>query len=240
MSKIVLETRRAIIEQVKRSIPKDFPIFQLCILLGVTGKGKSTALCFLRGDEMKLINDSFYESEREKEETDKIISHDSKVSGTFLPNVAINPDGYVLVDFPGFCDTNGPVVALGMDLALKALVGEYNPIILLLEDIVAEDRHAGTAELTKKMTTLLMNMKESCVLGITKYSRYPEFRDIKRIEDSQIEELRSPSEEEMKTSGGIETLRKYSPNSQKEIQLLETELLDLQNKSKRTTSRTGE
>ena len=63
LSHVVLETKEAVIQKVENSIsagPK-----KVVFLLGGTGSGKSTALCFLRGDKM-VLKDFQYESQSEK------------------------------------------------------------------------------------------------------------------------------------------------------------------------------
>ena len=44
-----------------------------------------------------------------------------------------------IVDFPGFNDSRGELVSLGMELALKSLIKKYTPKILLLESITNTD-----------------------------------------------------------------------------------------------------
>ena len=103
----------------------------------------------------------------------------------------------VLVDFPGFDDTNGQLISLGMEFALKALVKKYQPKILLLQAITEKERgFKAAAELGSRLTRLLAN-KEHCFVGITKYSQDSNFRDFKAIEEQQKRErLASLTQEE--------------------------------------------
>ena len=112
-----------------------------------------------------------------------LIGH-AEASCTFLPTTEMFSD-LVLVDYPGFDDTNGQLISLGMEFALKALVKKYQPKILLLEAITEKERGFKAAgELGSRLSRLLDN-KEHCFVGITKYSQDSNFRDIKAIEEQQ-------------------------------------------------------
>lgn len=199
MSHVVLDTKEAIMQRVVGSISADCN--SVLVLLGNAGAGKSTALCFLRGDEMVLGEDFNYSSQDES----GLIGHELATSCTFLPTVEI-VNGQAIIDFPGFEDTNGPLVCLGMECALKALVMKYNPKVLVLEAITNDEgRYHNAAQLGSLLNRLLEN-KENCVLGITKYSKDPHYREIVRIEEKQINERLSPSVEENELTAVIKAL----------------------------------
>ena len=93
---------------------------------------------------------------------------------TFLPNVEVTKEG-AIVDFTGFADSHGPLVDLGIECAFKALVGQYPPQVLVLEAITNhEGRYAAAANLGRRLSRLLDN-KENCLLGMTKYSKDVDF-----------------------------------------------------------------
>ena len=175
---IVLETRDVVFRTVQKAIPSHCK--NILFLLGGSGAGKSTTLCFLRGDPMELSNFQ-YQSKKVKETTEKgIIGSDLGASCTFLPNVSI-VNNLAIVDFPGFEDSNGPVISLGMECALKALVKEYHPKIMVLEAITNIDgRFAAVGKLAQRLKRILGN-KENCLLGITKYSKNPHFAEYKKL-----------------------------------------------------------
>lgn len=201
LSHIVLETRNAIIQKVESSIPADHR--HILFLLGPTGAGKSTTLCFLRGDKMVLQNDNRYKSIND----DKIIEHKLDTSGTFLPTIeTIN--GLTVIDFGGFNDTNGQLICLGMEFALQALLTKYPSKVLVLEGITSSvaGRGANASELGFRLKRLVDN-KENCILGITQYSSDYNSWKIKWIERQQQEDrLTKPTDEENRLTGEIELL----------------------------------
>ena len=181
ISQIVLEIREALVQKVRSSIPVTSN--NIVFLLGPTGAGKSTAACFLRGDRM-VLNDDVYESINDKE---GLIVHDLSTSGTFLPNI-IHTENLILVDFPGFDDTNGTLVTLGTELALKVLVKEYSPHVLLLESITnVESKYAHAGELGNKLKRLFEN-PYSCILGLTKYTQSIYYTNINNLNVKQNKE----------------------------------------------------
>lgn len=188
LSHIILETREAIIEKVQNSIPLHRN--RILFLLGGTRAGKSTTLCFLRGDKM-VLNDDYYESKTKN----KLIGHEEAESCTFLPNIEVLSD-WVIVDFPGFDDTNGPLISLGMELALKHLIQKYHPTILVLESITNDNNGLEALKnLGKRLSRILKN-KEKCILGITKYSKNPDFIKIKHIEEQHEQKRLDKTKEE--------------------------------------------
>lgn len=179
LAHVILEVREAIIQKVENSIPVDRK--NVLFLVGNTRSGKSTAFCFLRGDQMVLKGDH-YESLSDKS---GLIGHNEADSCTFLPNTEVT-DNWVIVDFPGF--SNNQPISLGIELALKALVKKYQPKIIVLEAITSTDgRFADAARLGRRLSRLLAN-KENCVLGITKYSIKGSFRAFQERQDELLEQ----------------------------------------------------
>lgn len=217
-SHIILETQKAVMNQVTSTIPPTEK--NILFLLGQTGAGKSTTLCFLRGDEMELDINGKY---RSKNPQDDLIGHGSK-SCTFLPTVATLSD-LAILDFPGFSDTNGSLIALGMECALKSLIGKYQPKILVLEAITnTEGRYASAAKLGTELKRLI-GATENCVLGITKYSKDLNFIQLKSIEDAQKKQLTAPSPEEVTFETQIQALIQLNmPALQPQIEDLQKQL----------------
>ena len=228
VSHVVLETREAVIQKVKNSFPENSR--EVVFLLGPTKTGKSTALCYLRGDIMKLKPPphNCYESSSDKEQ---LIGQSAAASCTFLPSVEVI-ENFVIVDFPGFEDTNGQLISLGMECALRALIKEYHPKILLMHAITEKDRgFKAAADLGARLKRLLAN-KEHCYLGITKYTQDANYREtqklegqLKAIEDSQI------TDEEIELRIQIETLSEQNdPDLQPDIEELGQQLAQLKQK----------
>ena len=206
LSHIVIETKQAIIEKIESSIPNNCP--HILFLLGGSGAGKSTTFCFLRGDEM-ILKDFHYESRKDK---NSLIGHEQATSCTFLPTVELIND-WLIVDFPGFDDSNGPFISLGMECALKALIRKHRPKVLIIESITnTEGRFAAAAQLGSRLKRLL-DKKEKCVLGITKYSRDPDFGKIKAIEEQQKRERSLPTPEEIQLAAEINLLASLNQES---------------------------
>ncbi|KIC70663.1 hypothetical protein DB44_GW00010, partial [Candidatus Protochlamydia amoebophila] len=222
LSHIVLETREAIIQKVVNSIPADRS--RILFLLGPSGAGKSTTLCFLRGDQM-ILKDFHYESQSDRQQ---IIGLSGAASCTFLPTIEIVQD-LAIIDFPGFDDTNGSLISLGMECALKALIAKYTPQILILEAITNnEGRFANAAQLGSRLSRLLKN-KNDCLLGITKYSKDPDFRQIQAIEEQQKKELLERTPEEIALRASIETLAALDmPELQPKIEKMQQQLAKMQ------------
>lgn len=220
ISFVILQTREAIIKTVVEAIPSDRN--NILFLIGGTGSGKSTTLCYLRGDKMKL-NGNNYDSETDG----TLIGHEFASSCTFLPTVEIGND-LILVDFPGFDDTNGPLISLGLELALKSLIKRYQPKILVLESITnIEGRFKAAAELGGRLDRLLEN-REQCILGVTKYSKDPDYIAVKNIEEKQLEE--QFSEILVRIAGlekTIEDLRASNDNSEKTQSQIKTKEQEL-------------
>ncbi|MBS4168492.1 hypothetical protein [Parachlamydia sp. AcF125] len=222
LSHIVLETREAIIQKVVKSIPADRS--RILFLLGHSGAGKSTTLCFLRGDPM-ILKGVHYESQSDRQQ---IIGFSGAASCTFLPTIEIVQD-WAIIDFPGFDDTNGSLISLGMECALKALITKYNPQVLVLEAITNnEGRLAAVNQLRSRLERLLKNNSD-CLLGITKYSKDPDFIQIQAIEKKQKKKLLKPTPEEIALRASIETLAALDmPELQPKIEKMQQQLAKMQ------------
>ena len=203
VSQVVLETRQAIMQKVERSIPDSCN--QVLFLVGHSGAGKSTAFCFLTGEKMRLREDFTYVAEGKKE---ALIGEENSTSCTFLPNVEVTKEG-AIVDFTGFADSHGPLVDLGIECAFKALVKKYRPQVLVLEAITNhEGRYAAAANLGRRLSRLLDN-KENCLLGMTKYSKDVDFKQTRVMRNE-------PSNEELELQGEIEALEELAQRDQAE------------------------
>ncbi|MBA3238682.1 MAG: hypothetical protein H0T62_10105 [Parachlamydiaceae bacterium] len=218
ISHVVLQTMKAIVKKVEIALPVDPG--QVWFILGGSGAGKSTTLAFLRGDELVREN-RVYKSKNDK---DALIGHELTNSCTFLPTIEKIHNNLFLIDYPGFEDTHGPLVSLGMELALKALIKKFDSKILVLEPInnIESAKGSPVTHLGDRLKRLLGN-KENCLLGITKYSKDTDFLDIEalenekkrienqqeKIEKEQRENLSKPTEEEIKLKNEIEFICQY-------------------------------
>lgn len=220
-SSIILEARDAILRKIESSIPKESK--NVLFLVGNAGVGKSTTLCFLRGDKMVSRN-LRYESQNDKGD---LVGHEGAVSCTLLPTVEKIGEWFV-VDFPGFNDTNGPLISTSIELALKTAIQLYASRIVVLDAITnKEGRFAAASELAARLDRLLDN-KESCIPGITKYySNDGRLREIKTIEAQQKAERSSPSDEEKELCAEIKMMRKYNA-PEVDVQQKEQKLVALQ------------
>lgn len=199
ISHVILETQSVMIQKVERSISMDCQ--NVLFLLGRSGVGSSTVYCYLRRDKM-VSKGSRYES---RDDISGFIGQDEKRSCTFLPAVQKVED-WTIVDFPGFENSNALLIKLGLELALKALVKQYHPKILVLEAITnREGKFANAAALGKRLERLLGDDKKNCGLGLTKYSEDPDDIQIKDLERQENEYL-TPTREESECIGEIKTL----------------------------------
>jgi flagellar biosynthesis GTPase FlhF len=190
ISHVVTEVREAIISKVSTAIP---PHKKALFLLGESGGGKSTTFCFLRGDSMVLQRNRYVSQKAPS----GIIGHELDTSCTLLPQIEKAKD-YFIVDFPGFDDTNGPIVSLGIECALKALIHDLRPKILLIESITNLGNRGQTAgKLGDRLSRILANSQD-CLLGITKYSQDPDFLVLRNQEGMRIEAFKKLEQKEKK------------------------------------------
>lgn len=212
-SHVILEIRDAIIRKVEKEISAHYQNQNILFLLGEAGAGKSTTFCFLRGDKMERKGDS-YLSKSDKED---LIGHSQTTSCTFFPAVE-NVDGWLLVDFPGFDDTHGSLISLGMEFAQKALIKKYQPKILILHSISNTGNRCNIpAQLGSRLGRLLDD-KTKCTLGFTKYSEQPDFKEIEIIEGNQKKKKLKLSQEEQNLVDEIEAKKqRYSEIDSKNL-----------------------
>ncbi len=227
ISRIVLETRAAIIKKVKEAMPANWKDCEITFLIGGSGAGKSTTLSFLRGDKMERQG-SCYASQGDM---GGIIGNEKAISCTFLPNIETVSDRRIIGDLAGFDDSSGPLVGLGMELALIFLIKRYGPKVIVLESITnVEDRYATAARLGARLSRLLAN-KDHCVLGITKYVQNSDFVRLESIEAQQRMELSAPSKEEITLEAEIallETLVLQMPSLEVQLNQKREKFADLQ------------
>jgi hypothetical protein len=218
MANIILEVRDVIMKKVIESLPTEKS--NVLFILGGTGAGKSSTFCYLRGD--KMIKDgSNYNSASDS----TLIGYDNMRSETFLPTIGKVNDLYI-VDFPGFNDTNGQIVCLGMEFAYKALITKYQPKILLIEAINnTEGRFSAITKLGILLSRLLVN-KEDCLLGLAKYTKSVDYINLKHEEIEQRQTLKdSISMDEALIRGRIKLMIDLNiPNFKPELEKLEEKL----------------
>lgn len=181
-SHIILEAREAIIQQVVKNIKE--PYKPVVFLLGATGSGKSTTFCFLRGDQMVEEKRNYCSNN----DNAFLIGSDDSISCTFLPSVA-NLIGFTLIDFPGFDDTRGPLIALAIEFALKALISKYSSMILVTETITnSEKKYKAIADMSALLKRILGDLN-GCSLALTKYTQDPDYLEIRAIEKQQRDQI---------------------------------------------------
>ncbi|MGR3973076.1 MAG: hypothetical protein QRY72_00625 [Candidatus Rhabdochlamydia sp.] len=222
-SHIILEFKKITLAKTDKLIP---PESKTLFLIGATGSGKSTTLCYFRKDSLILKGDRYELSDSSK----NIIGHDDTTSYTLFPNVAICQD-FAVIDFPGFDDTHGKVITLAIEISLRALIKRYSPRILVLFPISDNEIKFKTSIVLGETLKRILGKLNHCTLGLTKYSRNLEFIKIKNIEIQQYEQLNHPSSEESKLQGGIETLQFFlaeNPDLQARINQKQEELFKLE------------
>ncbi|MGR3973017.1 MAG: DUF4116 domain-containing protein [Candidatus Rhabdochlamydia sp.] len=222
-SHIILEFKKMALAKVEKFIQGET---QTLFILGDTGSGKSTTLCYLKGNAMTLQDKSYQSLTLEGD----LIGNDGKASCTLFPNIAVSQE-LNLVDFPGFNDTNGKVISFAIELSLRSLAKKYSPKILILSSITdSEGRFNHAVRLGERLKRVLGTV-DHCILGLTKYSKDPDFINIHYIEQQQIKNSSYPSREESELAGSIATLLSLveeMPQLQSKIDQKNEELLKLQ------------
>lgn len=181
IAKIIVETREAIIKKLKHSIPKNNSR-PIVFLLGSTGAGKSTAFCYLAGEQMMALKSGEFDTKNTEK---KYINHSNVTSHTFLPNITVLTN-LILVDFCGFHDSRGLCIELGVELALKALLIKY-PVnkILLIESVNNTEQRYAQIDKLKSLLKRLVENTQDIVLVLTKYSTNIDYLKIKVMEEEE-------------------------------------------------------
>ncbi|CAM0117194.1 hypothetical protein RSOCI_02480 [Rhabdochlamydiaceae symbiont of Dictyostelium giganteum] len=223
-AKIILEFRKIVLSKVEKMITQDH--LSAVFLLGNTGSGKSTTLCYLRGDQM-VLKEGAYQSLIDEEH---LIGNDTEASCTLFPNMTVR-DNLLLVDFPGFSDTHGEVISLAIELTLRTLARKYSPKIVLIASITDTESRFEHVHLLGKRLERVLGTLDHCLLGLTKYSKDADFIGVQTIENSQREELFSPSQEEENITQQILALTPFAgavPAIQAQLDQLQERLQKLQ------------
>jgi len=75
----------------------------------------------------------------------------------------------IIIDFPGFADSSGPIISLFIQIALYNLIDKFNPKILLIEDINnIQGSYKEAKEIGEFLNGMVENSQESSLLGLTK------------------------------------------------------------------------
>eukprot|EP00930_Biecheleria_cincta_P055872 TRINITY_DN42123_c0_g1_i1.p1 TRINITY_DN42123_c0_g1~~TRINITY_DN42123_c0_g1_i1.p1 ORF type:complete len:747 (-),score=165.12 TRINITY_DN42123_c0_g1_i1:327-2567(-) len=108
---------------------------EVLVVVGITGAGKSVTCNWLAGRHIEKVADEDEDGEEEgtKLQVDDAkfaVGHDSFNSKTFPPTV-IEVEDFILIDFPGSCDTSGIEIRIGMDIAFRRMVSRVKPAHVL-------------------------------------------------------------------------------------------------------------
>ncbi len=204
IAKIAMQLCDAIISRVNLTPQQSKNVL---FLLGRSGAGKSTALCFLRGDQMTLDKAGRYHSTQDKDAIGC-----GKDSCTLLPSFEQVHD-LTVVDFPGFSDTRGTLVDLGMELALKHLTKKYQPKILMMESVITDEKYRYQSDLRKRLDRLFIATPK-CILGLTHYSDQKHFIKIRKNEAEQRKAQSEPTREEERLKGKINNIKEALEDSE--------------------------
>jgi len=198
---IISEAKEAIINKVKSIITTNY--LDIYFILGASGCGKSTALCFLRGDKLKLKYFDYSDK-------NKLIGNSLYKSRTFLPEFG-KVGNRLFIEFPGFYETNGKLICEGIDLALKELIQIYDPKFIILDSI---NNLYDKYRLILKLNFLSVDQKK-CILGITKYSRNVYFWQIKDAKETYDKDLKYLEERELDLIEDIKFFKEFLKEEQK-------------------------
>lgn len=179
---------------------------KVVFLLGVTGSGKSTFYCHLRGDE--VVQDNHYRYDVVSDEK-HLIGHSSN-SCTLLPNVAVN-NGVAIIDFPGFDDTRGNLISLGLELAFKDLLKRLSASVVILHAPSEEGRYLSASKCGAELTRLFDN-KLSCLLALTHYSSNFAYRELQNIKARRERLIKADEAEDPQESVAVNILKEQLKN----------------------------
>jgi len=131
---------------------ENFKTREAIVLMGITGAGKSTFGNWLLGKSLSIVRDPLSpddvaagaDSDSSDDGGKKVVCCENPAfqighgmtSMTFVPNVyevpfdAADPTDQVnlVIDFPGFADTNGFEIRIGMDLAFRSMAEWMKPL----------------------------------------------------------------------------------------------------------------
>jgi len=88
----------------------------------------------------------------------------------------------LIVDFPGFSDTKGPIVGLFMQIVLSNIITNYKKTtVLLIEDITNhQGGYKNAKDLADLVTRLTKDSKENVLLGLTKYQHLQSYKNLRK------------------------------------------------------------
>jgi len=195
---IISKVKDALIEKVKSIISNKY--LDIYFILGYSCSGKSTSLCFLRGDKVELKSGYYSDS-------NNLIGNSLYESRTFLPEFG-KVGHKIFIEFPGFWGSNGKLVQQGIKLALKELVQIYDPKFIILRSINFDPKTDLVSELVEHSVNL-----DRCILGITHYSRNVNELYIKCAKKSS----NNLKKEELNIIQDIEILKEFQKTSDNKV-----------------------
>ncbi|MGR3912776.1 MAG: DUF4116 domain-containing protein, partial [Candidatus Rhabdochlamydia sp.] len=196
-TQIILEFREAITLEMKKMIPADSK--NIVFLLGDADSEKSTIFYFLQHKQSIFSGKGYSLFTCQN----NIFGHYTQPLCTFFPNITVVDSNFVLVDFPRFTNTHGPIISLAIEITLRTVVEKYSPKMLLLTPIT--EVGITQAKLLSEYIKKTLGALDHCILGLTKYSQDSDFIAIKNIEKKQ-KEASLPSQEELSLEKDIKDL----------------------------------
>ena len=161
---IIMELRQAILNTVLNQIPKETnkPII---LLVGITGSGKSTTFCYLRGDQLRFNDDNRVYSSDDHE---GLISHSLTEPATMLPNI-VETEKAFLIDFPGFQEGHCTLIDTAVSLALYAILQTYSVKLLQTLEFVSELCQMKSVDNQRLILDSLITDVNHSLLLLTRY-----------------------------------------------------------------------
>jgi len=182
-------------------------------VVGMTGAGKSTFCNWLVGHDLKIEGPPADDSDDDAPSTVVVvpkegldapfdIGHSMQKSATFLPTIRCISDQIALVDFPGFFDSNGFEIRIGMDLAFKQLLElPTSAHVMALVPIGG----FGSDGRCKTARDQLEKLRRLCPTGF------------KQVGDSMAEDKQLPKDKRCKLTLGITRAHKKFTKGSKEL-----------------------